>query len=164
MASNLSSAYTEPERTPHTHTHVFISSSCRASLKLILLRITRRPVLSPPIPEREIDPATLAEMETSKPKRAVPSGTTLDDAPPAHLKNNKVHNQLPSPESSPRLSATPLPPQQMVEEFLLPKALTPLDVKPPQNLLRPLTGAKEWLSEMIFLLRPLIYGEPRLVW
>ncbi|KAG8925559.1 Peroxisomal membrane protein pex16, partial [Tulasnella sp. 417] len=44
-----------------------------------------------------------------------------------------------------------------IEDYLLPKALSTLDVKPPLTLVRPLNTFRDWVSEVIYLLRPLIY-------
>jgi len=130
----------------------------KASLRLFLLKITRRPLLSPPIPEREIDPATLADL-SPPPTSPDPSlqKESLSSIP-AHLQNNKVY--LPSPassrEPSPLLKASPRS-QQTIEEYLLPKALSTLDVKPPLSLAKQLLNAREWASEILYLIRPLIY-------
>ncbi|KAG8904637.1 Peroxisomal membrane protein pex16 [Tulasnella sp. 403] len=132
----------------------------KAFLKLFLLAITRRPVLSPPIPEREIDPASLSDLS---PEDTTVSSSHLltSSSPPAHLKNNKV--PLPTPatskQPSPLLAASPqsLQQQQAIEEYLLPKALTTIDVKRPLSLVRPLATYRDWVSEMIYLFRPLIY-------
>ncbi|KAL1690143.1 peroxisome membrane protein [Schizophyllum commune] len=100
----------------------------KAILRFLLLRITRRPILSPPIPEREFDPESL------------------------------TNNQVPLPPH-PLLTAPPISRSRNdVEDFLLPKALTPSVVKPPLALVRPFTSPTEWLAEIIYVLRPLIYA------
>jgi len=45
-----------------------------------------------------------------------------------------------------------------VEDFLLPKALTTISVKPSLSLLKTLSAPQEWLAEIVHILRPLIYG------
>ncbi|KAG8996150.1 Peroxisomal membrane protein pex16 [Tulasnella sp. JGI-2019a] len=135
---------------------------CKAFLRLTLLRITKRPTLSPPIPEREIDPATLSDIKLPEP--VVSSKLPSPPSTPVHLRNN--HVSLPTPQNSrhtsPLLAAATVKnpsksQQQMIDEYLLPKALTTMDIKSPTSLLKPLAGTREWISEVIYLLRPLIY-------
>jgi len=45
-----------------------------------------------------------------------------------------------------------------IEDFLLPKALTTISVKPSLSLLKTLSAPQEWLAEIVHILRPLIYG------
>ncbi|KAG9035694.1 Peroxisomal membrane protein pex16 [Tulasnella sp. UAMH 9824] len=148
----------------------------KAFLRLLILKVTRRPVLSPPIPEREIDPATLADLtpSPSTSTSSLPPKYSPTDSPPPHFKNNKHNTTFPPTASSgpnPLLAAASLhnKPQQPqpfgaaaatsspIEDYLLPKALSTLDVKPPLTLVRPLNTFRDWVSEIIYLLRPLIY-------
>ncbi|CCL99040.1 uncharacterized protein FIBRA_01049 [Fibroporia radiculosa] len=127
----------------------------KAGLRLFLLRATKRPLLSPPIPEREIDPSSLPpESDTSSPTLAPSSPPSSLPSTPEHLKNN--HVPLPI-----HPLFTPPPPTQSplaVEDYLLPKALTTMSVKTPTMILHPLSSSKEWLAEVIYILRPLIYA------
>ncbi|KAG8921016.1 Peroxisomal membrane protein pex16 [Tulasnella sp. 408] len=146
----------------------------KAFLRLLILKVTRRPVLSPPIPEREIDPATLADLtpSPSTSTSSLPPKYSPTDSPPPHFKNNKQNTFPPTASSGPNplLAAASLhKPQQPqpfgaaaatsspIEDYLLPKALSTLDVKPPLTLVRPLNTFRDWVSEIIYLLRPLIY-------
>lgn len=128
----------------------------RVVLKFSLLRITRRPLLSPPIPERDIDPENLPPPSTNSSPTLAPS--SLGSSPPGtpeHLRNN--HEQL-----SPHPLLTAPPPTNktsMVEDFLLSKALTTSSVKNPTSLVKALLGPREWIAEGIYILRPLIYGQ-----
>jgi len=127
----------------------------RAFLRFVLLRITRRPLLAPPIPERDFDPASLPPLSnTSSPTLAPSSPSSSPPATPDHIKNNHVP-LLPHP-----LLALPSPSHSdsSVEDYLLPKALTTSAVKPSTSLIRALSSPVEWLSEIIYILRPLIYG------
>lgn len=72
---------------------------------------------------------------------------------PEHLKNNHVSLDQ-SLYSNPALLSSERP----VEEYLLPKALSTSSVKSPTALLQELGSPLEWLAEIIFILRPLIYG------
>ncbi|KAJ7932435.1 peroxisomal membrane protein PEX16 [Mycena leptocephala] len=117
----------------------------KALLRIILLRITRRPFLSPPIPERDFDPATLPPLLT-RPPLPLPPPT------PTHLRNNRV----PLPPH-PLLTSPPHPTETSAEDYLLPKALTTSSVKPSHSLLKPLSSHRDWLAEMLYILRPLVY-------
>ncbi|KAI0801195.1 peroxisome membrane protein, partial [Fomes fomentarius] len=100
----------------------------KALLRLVLLRITRRPLVSSPIPEREFDPENVPSgSDTSSPTLAASSPPSSIPSTPEHLKNNHI--------------ALPLHP-----------LLTP---PPPHNLL---SRPKEWLAEVIYTVRPLVYA------
>jgi peroxin-16 len=128
----------------------------RVVLKLTLLRITRRPLISPPIPERDIDPESLAPPSNHSSPTLVPS--SLGSSPPGtpeHLRNNHeplpTHSLLTAPPPTNRTS--------VVEDFLLSKALTTSSVKNPTSLVKPLLSPQEWIAESIYIFRPLIYGQ-----
>ncbi|KAF9568428.1 peroxisomal membrane protein PEX16 [Agrocybe pediades] len=124
----------------------------KASLRLLILKITRRPLVSPPIPEREFDPTMLASNSTSSSPTLAPSSPSLSpSATPDHLRNNLV----------------PLPPHPLLtstqadtsaEDYLLPKALTTSSVKPSTSLIRPFSSIRDWSAEIIYILRPLVYA------
>lgn len=46
-----------------------------------------------------------------------------------------------------------------VNDYLLSRTLTPNDVRQPQDLVRPLRGRMGKVAELIWILRPLLYGE-----
>lgn len=128
----------------------------RVVLKFTLLRITRRPLISPPIPERDIDPESLPPSSTHSSPTLVSS--SLGSSPPStpeHLRNN--HESLPAHT----LLTAPPPTNKtsVVEDFLLSKALTTSSVKHPTSLVKPLLSPQEWIAESIHILRPLIYGQ-----
>jgi len=143
----------------------------RALLKLVLLQRTKRPIVSPPIPERDIDPATLPSLDDSQPQSSPLKLATLalkspdeeseqngSRQTPSHLSNNRVPfnpTGKPHPLLS-SLSSTPLT-QTVIEDYLLPKALTPALVRPPVALLHPIKGLARWTSEIIYILQPLLY-------
>ncbi|KAI0076059.1 peroxisome membrane protein [Panus rudis PR-1116 ss-1] len=134
---------------------IVIIEVVKAVLRTILLRITRRPLISPPIPEREFDPSALSLLDESPSPTLVPS-TPSSSVPstPDHLRNN--HVPLP-----PHPLLTPPPPSRSdapVEDFLLPKALTTSSVRTPISLVKALSSPKDWLAETIYILRPLIYA------
>jgi len=125
----------------------------KAILRLILLKITRRPLISPPLPERDLDPSNLPapepEATPSTPSEFVSSPLTTPD----HLKNNHISLDAPNPILSEKPNGRASP----VENFLLQKALSPSSVKPPTNLMRPLVSPTDWISEITYILRPLVY-------
>ncbi|TFK77135.1 peroxisome membrane protein [Pluteus cervinus] len=100
----------------------------KAVLRLMLLRITKRPLVHPPLPEREFDPSTLPDLDS---ERTSP-----------HPLFNK---------SSPSSADSP------VEDYLLPKALSTSNVRPPVTLISPLASPQDWVSEVLYTLRPLVY-------
>ena len=125
-------------------------------LRLLILKITRRPVLTPPIPEREFDPSTIPLQSASSSPTLAPSSPPRSPlATPEHLKNN--HLSLDS--TSHYLSKTSaLSSEAPVEEILLSKPLFVSSVKTPTSLIRELGSPTDWVPEVIFVLRPLIYG------
>ena len=131
--------------------YVFI----RAFLRSVLLRITRRPLLAPPIPERDFDPASLPPPSNmSTPTLAPSSPASSPPATPDHIKNNHV----PLPPHPLLAFPPPARSDSSVEDYLLPKALTTSSVRPSISLVRTLSSPIDWLSEIIYILRPLIYG------
>ncbi|KAI5121267.1 hypothetical protein M0805_002312 [Coniferiporia weirii] len=127
----------------------------KAILRLVLLKITRRPLLSPPLPERDFDPSNVPpQSAASSPTLAPSSQSSSPLMTPEHLKNNHL-----SLEFGNSLLNTPasLTSETPVEDYLLPKALSTASVKSPTALLRELGSPTDWISEVIYILRPLIY-------
>ena len=124
-------------------------------MRLLILRITRRPLVLPPLPEREFDPSVAPPGSlASSPTLAPSSAPSSPPSTPEHLKNNHVPLPLHPLLAPPPPTKSPTP----VEDYLLPKALTTSSVKVPLALVKPLTSAKDWLAEIVYILRPLIYG------
>ncbi|KII93730.1 hypothetical protein PLICRDRAFT_152744 [Plicaturopsis crispa FD-325 SS-3] len=134
---------------------VILLETIKAFLRFFMLRITRRPLLSPPIPERDFDPAAIpSHSNASSPTLAPSSPASSPPVTPDHLKNNRT----PLP---PHPLLTPPPPTRSdtsVEDYLLPKALTTASVRPSLSLVRALSSPQDWLSEGIYILRPLVYA------
>lgn len=127
----------------------------RAFLRLWLFKITYRPLMSPPIPERDFDPTTLTPpSNVSSPTLAPSSLGSSPPMTPEHLRNN--HTPLP-PHS---LLTTPPPAlsDTSIDDFLLPKALTASAVKPSLSLVKKMSSLQEWVAEILYILRPLVYG------
>jgi peroxin-16 len=127
----------------------------RAMLRFLLLRITRRPLLSPPIPEREFDPTTLPpSSHESSPTLAPSSPPSSPPATPDHLRNN----HFPFPPHSLLTASSHQHVDTSVQDYLLPKAMTTSSVKSPMSLVQTLSSPQEWLGEIVYILRPLVYG------
>jgi peroxin-16 len=128
----------------------FIKAVCR----LLLLRLTNsRPLLSPPLPEREVDPSTLEES---------PAATSTFDAEtesPLSERSDDAHWTMPRTG----LSMPSLPDSSDISSYLLSKVLTADDIKPPKALLHRVTGRGE-LAEVLYILRPLIYAMAMARW
>ena len=139
------------------------------------------------MPERELDPALLANMEPQKP----PAQWKGSELPP-HLQNNHVtfdrearnashqsehptsagSDDLKKPASSLDLaddlknpsglnplllSPTDGSPARSIEDYLASKTLTISSVRAPTELIRPLLNPRDWLSEILWILKPLLY-------
>ncbi|KAF8481913.1 peroxisome membrane protein [Russula ochroleuca] len=133
---------------------IALLEAVKVMLKLTLLRITRRPLISPPIPERDIDPESLPPLSTqSSPTLVASSLGSSAPSTPEHLRNN--HEPLPAHP----LLTTPPPTNKtsVVEDFLLSKALTTSNVKNPTTLVKPFLAPQEWIAESIYIFRPLVY-------
>src|SRR5258707_4552624 len=128
----------------------------RALLRLVILQTTRRPILFPTLPERELDPSSIGEVLSSS--KAGPKVLLDRPTTPDHIKNNReIFSPAPPSKLSQVLSHTKTKGAQGVDEFLFSKALTPASVSPPASSIHPLSSVRDWCSELIFILRPLIY-------
>ncbi|KDQ16718.1 hypothetical protein BOTBODRAFT_156651 [Botryobasidium botryosum FD-172 SS1] len=129
--------------------------SVKAALRLFLLRLTRRPLLSPPIPERDFEPSQEASPTPKPTPIALPPQNS--DSVPAHLRNNHIPHPFTPPDSAP---ASPVSTVVPVDEYLRTKALTTTDIRSsinPTSLLRSLSSSRDWVAEVLYILRPLIY-------
>jgi peroxin-16 len=119
----------------------FVKAVCR----LLLLRLTNsRPLLSPPLPQREIDPSSLEERSASA------DGM---DTPPTESSVDAENWTMPRTG----LSMPSLPDSSDISNYLLSKVLTADDIKPPKALLHRVNGKGE-LAEALHILRPVIYA------
>lgn len=117
-------------------------------------------MVTPPLPERDFDPSNIpASSATSSPTLAPSSQGSSPPLTPDHLKNNHISLDY-SLYSNPSVLNSEAP----VEEFLLPKALSTSSVKTSTALLQELGSPLEWMAEILFVLRPLIYGKPSLTY
>ncbi|KAL4898427.1 peroxisomal membrane protein-domain-containing protein [Aspergillus ambiguus] len=115
----------------------------KAICRLFLLRLTNsRPLVSPPLPEREVDPRSTEEEESDWNGMQTPVSESSDLS-----------------WTMPRtgLSLPTLPDVNDVSNYLISKVLTADDIKPPKTLLHRVTGQGQ-LAEVLYILRPVIYA------
>jgi peroxin-16 len=117
----------------------------KAVCRLLLLRLTNsRPLLSPPLPQREVDPSSLEDSSAS---------TDGMDTPPSERSVEAENWTMPRTG----LSMPSLPDSSDISNYLLSKVLTADDIKPPKALLHRVNGKGE-LAEALYILRPVIYA------
>ncbi|EAW07977.1 peroxisomal membrane protein PEX16 [Aspergillus clavatus NRRL 1] len=123
---------------------VVLIEAIKAICRFFLLRLTKsRPLVSPPLPEREIDPRTADEeesdwngMETPVSERSTDLSWTMP----------RTGLSLPS-----------LPEVNDISNYLISKVLTADDIKPPKALLHRVSGQGQF-AEVLYILRPVIYA------
>jgi peroxin-16 len=128
----------------------------KALCRLLLLRLTNsRPLLSPPLPEREVDPSKLEEKANDT------TSSVFDEIEERPLPG-EASSTTSSDDASwtmPRtgLSLPSLPDSSDISTYLLSKVMTADDVKPPKALLHRVTGMGE-AAEILYILRPVLYA------
>ncbi|KAJ5092681.1 Peroxisome membrane protein Pex16 [Penicillium angulare] len=123
---------------------VFIEFA-KAICRLLLLRLTNsRPLVSPPLPEREVDPRT-----TEKEDQEDWNGMET----PVSERSSDLSWTMPRTG----LSLPSLPDANDVSNYLISKVLTADDIKPPKTLLHRVTGQGQ-LAEVLYILRPVVYA------
>ncbi|KAF2085740.1 peroxisomal membrane protein-like protein pex16 [Saccharata proteae CBS 121410] len=133
---------------------VVLLEAIKAICRLLLLRLTNsRPLLSPPLPEREFDPSMIEESTNS-------SASVLDEteSPPSE-KSDDANWTMPRTG----LSMPSLPDASDISSYLLSKVLTADDIKPPKALLHRVSGKGE-LAECLYIIRPVIYAIAMQYW
>ncbi|KAJ6128344.1 hypothetical protein N7471_009561 [Penicillium samsonianum] len=124
----------------------------KAVCRLLLLRLTNsRPLVSPPLPEREVDPRTTEEEEPQSDWNGM-------DSPVSELSSDLSWTM---PRTG--LSLPSLPDVNDVSNYLISKVLTADDIKPPKALLHRATGQGQ-LAEVLYILRPLVYAMAMQKW
>ena len=121
---------------------VFIEA-VKALCRFLLLRLTNsRPLVSPPLPEREEDPRTEVDHDSSDWNgMEIPS------------EGSEIHWTMPRTG----LSLPSLPDATDISTYLISKVLTPDDVKPARALLHRVAGQGQF-AEILYILRPVIYA------
>ncbi|CAL5872289.1 uncharacterized protein PFLUO_LOCUS6550 [Penicillium psychrofluorescens] len=123
---------------------VFIEFA-KAVCRLLLLRLTNsRPLVSPPLPDREIDPRSTEEEDQSD-----WNGTQS----PVSERSSDLSWTMPRTG----LSLPSLPDVEDVSNYLISKVLTVDDIKSPSALLHRVTGQGQ-LAEVLYILRPVVYA------
>ncbi|RMZ04926.1 hypothetical protein D0862_05147 [Hortaea werneckii] len=129
---------------------VVVLETIKAMCRLILMRLTNsRPLLNPPLPEREV----IEER-------------TEEDNLPSPPSERSQHSEAGSEQwTMPRTSLTlpPLPSSEDISSYLLSKVLTADDIKPPKTLLHRTSGLGE-IAEILYLVRPVIYAAAMAYW
>ena len=128
---------------------VVLLEALKAICRLILLRVTNsRPLVHPPMPQREADPR--------KPEEDTSSSGQWDgmETPPASEPEEELTWAMPRTG----LSLSKLPESGDVMDHLLDKMLTADDVKAPRQLLHRMTTSASKIAEVAWILRPLIYA------
>ncbi|QQK42738.1 Peroxisome membrane protein, Pex16 [Penicillium digitatum] len=124
----------------------------KAVCRLLLLRLTNsRPLVSPPLPEREVDPRTTEE-ETPQ-----IDWNGMDT--PVSERSSDLSWKMPRTG----LSLPSLPDVNDVSNYLISKVLTADDIKPPKALLHRAMGQGQ-LAEVLYILRPVIYAMAMQKW
>ena len=132
----------------------------KAFCRMLLLRITySRPLVTPPLPERELDPAALeqptsVDSATGRSKAQFPSNGEL---PYADTEDEILDESTPWTMPRTKLSLPSLPDPNDISTYLLSRVLKADDVKPAKGLLRPVAGKGE-IAEWLYILRPVIYA------
>ena len=131
---------------------VVFLETIKAICRLILMRLTNsRPLLSPPLPEREV-----VEEKAVQDEEALHS-------PPSEPSNisEAGSEQWTMPRTS--LTLPPLPTSEDISSYLMSKVLTADDIKPPKALLHRVSGLGE-AGEIMYIVRPVIYAAAMAYW
>ena len=130
---------------------VVLSEAIKAICRLVLMRLTNsRPLLSPPLPEREV-------------VEEKPQDEEMIHSPPSERSgvSDAGSEQWTMPRTS--LTLPPLPSSEDISSYLMSKVLTADDIKPPKALLHRVSGMGE-AAEIMYILRPVIYAAAMSYW
>jgi len=129
--------------------------SVKALCRILMLRLTNsRPLLSPPMPQREVDPKTLEESATiGEPSTENKESSTASERMSSSVASDDAKWTMPRTG----LSLPSLPQSSDISSYLLSKVMTPDDIKPAKALLHRVSGKGE-LAEILYILRPVIYA------
>ncbi|EEP78347.1 conserved hypothetical protein [Uncinocarpus reesii 1704] len=126
---------------------VVLIEGLKALCRLILLRLTNsRPLVNPPLPEREVDPRPAEDEDEAGDWNGMETPKSEKSDSDASWTMPRTGFSMPS-----------LPDASDVSNYLISKVLTADDVKPPKTLLHRVNGMGQ-LAEVMFILRPLIYA------
>lgn len=120
----------------------------KAICRFLLMRLTNsRPLVSPPLPEREVDPRVLLEKEKTDTGQWDGMSTPSDNGSEMSWTMPRTGLSLPS-----------LPDSTEITEYLLKKVLTADDVKAPKQLLHQMATYQGQIAEVMWILRPVVYA------
>ncbi|PWY78401.1 peroxisome membrane protein [Aspergillus sclerotioniger CBS 115572] len=123
---------------------IILIEAAKAICRLLLLRLTNsRPLVSPPLPEREVDPRSFEEEDSDWNGMQTPSSDRSSDL------------CWTMPRTG--LSLPSLPDVNDLSNYLISKVLTADDIKPPKALLHRVTGQGQF-AEILYILRPVVYA------
>jgi len=123
-----------------------------------------RPLVSPPLPAREIDPKAFEELANSPqaslstdfPSPSPSSTSSFSEDDPNHPYTlPRTGGTLPSLSST--ASSSPFSRTDGITSYLFSRVLTVEDIKPAAQLLPRLNGLS-WYAEALYILRPLLYA------
>ncbi|MCJ1374931.1 Peroxisomal membrane protein pex16 [Loxospora ochrophaea] len=140
---------------------VVVLEVVKALCRVVLMRLTNtRPLVSPPLPEREVDPRAL-EVEAGVAEEEREDGKVPGDG----MESPEPVGERGGADSSlgwtmPRtgLSLPSLPDSHDISEYLLKKVLTADDIKPARQLLRRVTTTQGQVAELMWIARPVLYA------
>ena len=123
---------------------VVILEVVKAFCRLCLLRITNsRPLVTPPLPEREVIPEEVTQEEDEYSEDGPPEDKTRE---PKEYKMKRTGLSLPT-----------LPNPGDISSYLLSKVLTADDIKAPNTLLNKVNGSAQ-VAEWLHILQPVVYA------
>ena len=123
---------------------VVILEVVKAFCRLCLLRITNsRPLVTPPLPEREVIPEEATQEEDEYSEDGLPEEKTRE---PKEYKMKRTGLSLPT-----------LPNPGDISSYLLSKVLTADDIKAPNTLLNKVNGSAQ-VAEWLHILQPVVYA------
>lgn len=126
---------------------VVLIEIAKAFCRLLLLRLTNsRPLVHPPLPEREQDP------RSAEPEKDTGDWNGMDTIP-----SETASSDLSWTMPRTGLSLPSLPDTNEISNYLISKVLTADDVKPPKSLLHRVSGQGQ-LAEVLYILRPVIFA------
>jgi peroxin-16 len=130
---------------------VVVLEMVKAFCRLLLMRLTNsRPLVSPPLPEREVDPRLAEEEDTDKKQQ----WDGMQTPPVSDGSSDGLTWTMPRTG----LSLPTLPDSSEITEYLLKKVLTADDIKAPKQLLNRMTTVQGQVAEVMWILRPVIYA------
>jgi len=123
-----------------------------------------RPLVSPPLPAREIDPKAFEELANAPqigltadlPSPTFTSTSTLTEDDPNHP-YTLPRTGLTLPSLSSTATTNPFSQTNGITSYLYSRVLTVEDIKPAIQLLPQLRGLS-WYAEILYILRPLLYA------